>query len=43
MGAVYLAEQETPVRRRVAIKIIKPGLDSEHSSPASRPSVRPWR
>ena len=29
MGAVYLAEQETPVRRRVAIKIIKPGLDSE--------------
>jgi len=29
MGAVYLAEQETPVRRRVAVKIIKPGLDSK--------------
>jgi serine/threonine protein kinase len=30
MGAVYLAEQEQPVRRRVALKIIKPGMDSEH-------------
>ena len=29
MGAVYLAEQEQPVRRRVALKIIKPGMDSE--------------
>src|SRR5262245_23413459 len=28
MGAVYLAEQERPVRRRVALKIIKPGMDS---------------
>jgi serine/threonine protein kinase len=28
MGAVYLAEQEKPVRRRVALKIIKPGLDT---------------
>src|SRR4029450_3595394 len=28
MGAVYLAEQEKPVRRRVALKIIKPGMDS---------------
>ncbi len=28
MGAVYLAEQEQPVRRRVALKIIKPGMDS---------------
>ena len=28
MGAVYLAEQEEPVRRRVALKIIKPGMDS---------------
>ncbi|MHC4301417.1 MAG: tetratricopeptide repeat protein [Planctomycetota bacterium] len=25
---VYLAEQERPVRRRVALKIIKPGMDS---------------
>jgi serine/threonine protein kinase len=29
MGAVYLAEQEEPVQRRVALKIIKAGLDSE--------------
>jgi serine/threonine protein kinase/tetratricopeptide (TPR) repeat protein len=28
MGIVYLAEQETPVRRKVALKIIKPGMDT---------------
>jgi serine/threonine protein kinase/WD40 repeat protein len=28
MGVVYLAQQTDPVRRRVAIKIIKPGMDS---------------
>ena len=28
MGVVYLAEQEQPVRRQVALKIIQPGLDS---------------
>jgi len=28
MGTVYLAEQEEPVRRRVALKIIKAGMDS---------------
>jgi serine/threonine protein kinase/tetratricopeptide (TPR) repeat protein len=28
MGVVYMAEQESPVRRRVALKIIKPGMDS---------------
>src|SRR5262245_25991487 len=27
-GVVYVAEQETPVRRKVALKIIKPGMDS---------------
>ncbi len=30
MGTVYMAEQEAPVRRRVALKIIKAGMDSEH-------------
>jgi serine/threonine protein kinase len=30
MGVVYLAEQEIPIRRRVAVKIIKPGMDSDH-------------
>jgi serine/threonine protein kinase/tetratricopeptide (TPR) repeat protein len=28
MGAVFLAEQTEPVRRKVAVKIIKPGMDS---------------
>jgi WD40 repeat protein/serine/threonine protein kinase len=28
MGIVYMAEQEQPLRRRVALKIIKPGMDS---------------
>jgi hypothetical protein len=27
MGVVYMAEQEKPVRRKVAFKIIKPGMD----------------
>ncbi|MBI2398864.1 MAG: serine/threonine protein kinase [Xanthomonadales bacterium] len=29
MGAVYLAEQYEPVRRQVALKVIKAGMDSE--------------
>ncbi len=28
MGVVYMAEQQAPVRRRVALKIIKPGMDT---------------
>jgi serine/threonine protein kinase len=28
MGAVYVAEQTEPVKRKVALKIIKPGMDS---------------
>jgi serine/threonine protein kinase/tetratricopeptide (TPR) repeat protein len=28
-GTVYMAEQEEPVRRRVALKIIKPGMDTK--------------
>ena len=27
-GVVYMAEQQAPVRRRVALKIIKPGMDT---------------
>src|SRR5205085_9283801 len=30
MGTVYLAEQQEPVQRRVALKIIKAGMDSAH-------------
>jgi serine/threonine protein kinase len=28
MGVVYLAEQTQPVRRRVALKVLKPGMDT---------------
>jgi eukaryotic-like serine/threonine-protein kinase len=28
-GTVYMAEQEHPVRRRIALKIIKPGMDTK--------------
>ncbi len=28
MGTVFMAEQDKPVRRRVALKVIKPGMDS---------------
>ena len=28
MGSVWLAEQEHPIRRQVALKLIKPGMDS---------------
>jgi hypothetical protein len=28
MGVVYLAEQHEPIRRQVAIKVIKPGMDT---------------
>ena len=29
MGVVWAAEQSTPIRRKVALKVIKPGMDSE--------------
>jgi serine/threonine protein kinase len=29
MGIVYLAEQQRPIRRQVALKVIKPGMDSK--------------
>jgi len=28
-GMVYLAEQERPIKRRVALKVIKPGMDTK--------------
>jgi tRNA A-37 threonylcarbamoyl transferase component Bud32 len=30
MGSVFLAEQTEPVQRKVAVKLIKPGMDSAH-------------
>ena len=29
-GVVFMAEQEEPVRRRVALKIVKPGMDTKN-------------
>ncbi|MGD9263872.1 MAG: serine/threonine-protein kinase [Methyloceanibacter sp.] len=29
MGVVYMAEQSQPIRRKVALKIVKPGMDSK--------------
>jgi eukaryotic-like serine/threonine-protein kinase len=29
MGVVFVAEQQQPIRRRVALKVIKPGMDSQ--------------
>ncbi|MEM6472212.1 MAG: serine/threonine-protein kinase [Planctomycetota bacterium] len=29
MGLVFMAEQQSPVKRRVALKVIKPGMNSE--------------
>ena len=30
MGTVYMAEQSRPVRRKVAVKVVKQGMDSRH-------------
>ncbi len=44
MGVVYTAEPERPVRRRIALKIIKLGLDTRQAiarpEPASWPGTR---
>ena len=43
MGTVWVAEQTQPVRRKVALKLIKAGHGLRRPSwPASRPSGRPW-
>jgi hypothetical protein len=43
MGVVYMAEQEQPVRRKVALKIIKPGMDTRQVVARLRSNDRPWR
>ena len=43
MGAVYMAEQQKPVQRKVALKVIKPRDGHEAGDRgASRPSARRW-
>jgi serine/threonine-protein kinase len=29
MGIVFVAEQDRPLQRKVALKVIKPGMDSK--------------
>jgi hypothetical protein len=41
-GVVYMAEQTQPLRRKVALKILKPGMDSRQVIGRSRPSARRW-
>src|SRR5437588_8633060 len=36
MGLVFVAEQQHPVRRKVAPKVIKPGMDTRRSSKTHR-------
>jgi len=42
MGEVWLAEQKEPVRRKVALKVIKPGMDTKQVI-ARFEAERPWR
>jgi len=39
MGTVYMAQQTEPVKRMVAVKVIKAGMDSKACSPVSMPNV----
>ena len=41
-GVVFMAEQREPVHRKVALKIIKPGMDPRKSLRGSKPNSRPW-
>jgi hypothetical protein len=43
MGAVYLAEQSEPIRRRVALQVVKVGMDTAQVLARSITSARRWR
>src|SRR5262245_49644483 len=42
MGLVFMAQQTEPVKRLVPSSSSRPGWTRSKSSPASRPSGRPW-
>ena len=43
MGTVWVAQQSEPIKRQVAIKLIKAGMDSKvRCWPASKPNARRW-
>jgi hypothetical protein len=39
---MFLAEQQQPLRRKVALKVLKPGMDTKDLMPASNRSGRRW-
>ncbi len=41
-GSVYMAEQREPIERKVAVKLIKPGMDSSRFWPGSMPNNKRW-
>ena len=41
-GVVFMAEQQQPIRRKVALKVVKPGMDTRQVVAASRPNGKPW-
>jgi serine/threonine protein kinase len=41
MGMVYLAEQDKPLKREVALKLVKPGMASRYWLASTR-SARHW-
>ena len=43
MGEVWVAKQSVPVKRKVALKLIKPGMDSRAVLQRFDKSARPWR
>ena len=43
MGIVYVAEQEKPLRRKVALKVIKPGMDSKAVTARFEAERQAWR
>ncbi len=43
MGEVWVADQIEPVQRRVALKVVRPGLDSATCSHVSTRNARRWR
>ena len=42
-GTVFMAEQQHPVRRKVALKVLKPGMDTRQVVARFGPSARLWR
>ena len=42
-GVVFMAEQQQPVRRKVALKIIKPGMDTRQVIARFEAERQAWR